>query len=164
MNRQFYQFWSDVFSGLAQGQKQLEEITTWMHQGFTGADNLTELFRRCYGLAPSGTDPSQALRIWQKAIADFQQAFNQFADQWGWVSQAEHQRVLDKNAALEEKITQQQDTIAVLRELLAREGLGHTELFQHMHASLGEQSKQFHALMESIKNAYQSESKDKSRD
>ena len=78
MNKQFYQFWSDVFSGMAQGQKHLEEISAWMDRGLPGAGDLGELFRRCYGLAPSGSESAQALRLWQNAIGDFQKVLGQF--------------------------------------------------------------------------------------
>jgi len=158
MNRQFYEFWGSFFTNVAQGQKQLEDMTAWMKQGFSGASDLGELFRRCYGLEQPKADGVQNSQIWQKSIADFQQAFSQLAAQWGWVTQTEHQQVLEKCAALEEKINQQQTTINGLRDLLTQEGLGSTELFQHLTSSLKEQSDQFHALMESINSAYKDKS------
>ncbi|MBC2744313.1 MAG: hypothetical protein HGJ93_15025 [Desulfosarcina sp.] len=88
----------------------------------------------------------------------FQNAFAKFAVQWGWVTQTEHQQALEKCAALEKKVQQQQATITQLRDLMAQEGLGHTELFRHLEDSLKEQSNQFQALMESIHSA----AKDKS--
>ena len=154
MNRQFYEFWGNFFTNVAQGQKQLEDMTTWMQQGFAGVSDLNELFRRCYGLKSSQADTAQESQVWQKSIADFQQAFAELAAQWGWVTQAEHQQILDKCAALEEQVKQQQATIQELRDLMAEEGLGHTELFQHLKHSLKEQSDQFHALMESFRDAY----------
>lgn len=158
MNRQFYEFCGNFFTNVAQGQKQLEDMTAWMKQGFAGGSDLSELFRRCYGLEQPKADGVQNSQIWQKSIADFQQAFTQLAAQWGWVTQTEHQQVLDKCAALEEKSKQQQTTINGLRDLLTQEGLGHTELFQHLNNSLKEQSDQFHALMESINSAYKDKS------
>ncbi len=153
MNRQFYEFWGNFFTNVAQGQKQLDDMSAWMKQGFSGTDDLTTLFQRCYGL--KAPEPGGALDIqsWQKAIADFQQTFAQFAEQWGWVTQTEHQQVLDKCAALEKKVQQQKVTITQLRGLLEQKGLGHTELFQHFKGALEDQSSQFQALMESISKA-----------
>ncbi len=153
MNRQFYEFWGNFFTNVAQGQKQLDDMSTWMKQGFGGTDDLTTLFQRCYGLKTP--EPSGALDIqsWQKAIADFQQTFAQLAEQWGWVTQTEHQKVLDNCAALEKKVQQQEATITQLRDLLNQEGLGHTELFQHFKGALEDQSSQFQTLMESISKA-----------
>ncbi|GAB6194113.1 hypothetical protein [Desulfocastanea catecholica] len=150
MNRQFYEFWGKYFTSVAQGQKQLEDMSAWMKHGFAGTDDLTALFRRCYGL--NTAEPGGALdeQTWQKAIDDFQQTFMQLAEQWGLVSKTEHQKILDKCAALEKKVAQQQTTITQLRNLLNQEGRGHAELFELFKGTLEEQSNKFTALMESI--------------
>ncbi len=150
MNRQFYEFWGNYFTSVAQGQKQLEDMAAWMKQGFVGTDDITALFRRCYGLNASASDNASADKTWQKAIADFQQTFTDFAEQWGWVSQNEHQRLLDKCAAQEKKIEQQQATITQLRDLLHQEGRGHAELFELFKDTFEEQSSQFNALIKNI--------------
>ena len=152
MNRQFCEFWGNYFINVAHGQKQLEDMSAWMKQGFAGTDDLTALFRRCYNLKESDSGGTVDLQTWQKAITDFQQTFTQFAEQWGWVTQTEHQQTLDKCAALEKKVEQQQATITQLRGLLDQEGRGHAELFQLFKGTFDEQSNQFHALMESISN------------
>ncbi len=154
MNRQFYEFWGTFFTNVAQGQKQLEEMTDWMQQGFAGANELNELFRRCYGLKSPKADDKQTVQMWQKAIEDFQQTLAQHAKQWGWVSQTEYQKVLDRCAALEKQVQQQQTTIKELRALVKEKGLGYSELFQHLNSSLKEQSEQFNALMENIRETY----------
>ena len=154
MNRQFFEFWGNFFTQVAHGQKQIEDMNAWVQQGLTGARELNELFQRCYGLKLPQSDNSQASQIWQNAIQDFQQSFTQLAEQWGWVSRSEHQKVLDRCQELEKQVRQQQEAIEDLRALLQEKGLGHNELFQHLNKSLKEQSDQFHALMESINEAY----------
>ena len=152
MDSQFYEFWGKFLINVAQGQKQVEEMSTWMKQGFVGADDLTTLFRRCYGLkAPDSASDPQA---WREAVAEFQNTFAQFAAQWGWVPQAEHQQALEKCAALEKQVEAQQAMIQQLRDLLAQKGLGYSELLQHMQGSLKDQSDQFQALMENIRRAF----------
>ncbi|MBT8361214.1 MAG: hypothetical protein HKP41_21355 [Desulfobacterales bacterium] len=153
MNRQFFEFWGNYFTNVAQGQKQIEEISAWMNKGFSGTDDLTRLFRRCYGLDEPEANASLVSQKWQKAITEFQENFSQTANAWGWVTKAEHQQVLDKCAELEKKIQQQQTTISQLRDLLNQEGLGHTELFQHFKNIYEDQSKQFQDLMKSINEA-----------
>ena len=125
-------------------------MSAWMKHGFTGTDAITALFRRCYGLNAPEPGGALDLQTWQKAIADFQQNFSQLAKQWGWVTQTEHQKILDKCAALEKKAEQQQATITQLRNLLNQEGRGHAELFELYKGTFEEQSNQFNALMESI--------------
>jgi hypothetical protein len=150
MNRQFYEFWGNYFTNVAHGQKQLEDMSTWMKQGFSGTDDLAALFRRCYGLNAPGSGGALDAQSWQKAITDFQQTFTQLAEQWGWVTQAEHRKMVDKCAALEKKVEQQQATITQLRNLLNQEGRGHAELFELFKGTFEEQNNQFHALMESL--------------
>lgn len=129
-----------------------------MHQGFAGASELDELFRRCYGLTTPGADDNQKAQMWRDAIEDFQQTLAQLAKQWGWVSQTEYQKVLDRCAALEKQVQQQQATIKDLRALMEEKGLGYGELFQHLKSSLREQRDQFQALMENIQEAYRDKS------
>ena len=153
MNRQFYEFWGNVFINAARSQKQLEEINTWMQQGVAGFNELTALFQRFYSPQAGETKAAPDAPNFQQALADLKDAFDQFAGLWGWVPQKEHQAVLERCAALEEQVQAQQTTISQLQELLAQEGLGHTELFLHFQKSLKEQSEQFHKLMESIHGA-----------
>ncbi len=156
MDSQFYEFWGQFLTNVAQGQKKVEEMSAWMKKGYAGADELTELFRRCYGLkAPDSASDPQA---WQEAIAQFQGTLTQFAAQWGWVPQADHQQALEKCAALEKKVEAQQTTIRELRDLLDQKGLGYSELLKHMQGSIKDQSDQFQALMESIGSAFKDKS------
>ena len=154
MNRQFYEFWASYFTQVAQGQKQIEDMNALMQQGLTSTKELNELFQRCYGLKLPDPENSEASQTWQNAMDDFQQNFEQLAEQWGWVSHRKHQEVLDRCNDLEKQVRQQQEMIEDLRALLHEEGLGHSELFQHINKSLKEQSDQFNALMKSINEAY----------
>ena len=154
MNRQFYEFWASYFTQVAQGQKQIEDMNALMQQGLTSTRELNELFQRCYGLKLPDPENSEASQTWQNAMDDFQQNFDQLAEQWGWVSRRKHQEVLDRCNDLEKQVRQQQEMIEDLRALLHEEGLGHSELFQHINKSLKEQSDQFNALMKSINEAY----------
>jgi uncharacterized protein YoxC len=158
MNRQFFEFWGNYFTNVAKGQKQLEEMSAWMKKGFSGTDELTQLFRRCYGLEEPEPNSSLDSQKWQKAIAEFQDTFSQTANAWGWVTKTEHQQIIDKCSALEEKIQQQEKTINQLRDLLDKEGLGHSELFQHVKDVYEDQSKQFQELMKSINEAVSNKS------
>lgn len=152
MDSQFYEFWGRFLINVAQGQKQVEEMSAWMKKGYAGADDMTALFRRCYGLeAPDSAHDRQA---WQKAIAEFHNTFAQFTAQWGWVPQAEHQQVLEKCTALEKQVEGQRATIRQLQDLLTQKGLGYSELMQHMQGSIKDQSDQFQELIENIRNAF----------
>ena len=158
MNRQFYEFWGNFFTNVAQGQKQVEELSEWMKQGFSGIDDLTALFQRCYGLKAPQSGGVQDSPAWQHAITDFQQAFSHLTAQWGWISQKEHRQALEKCAALEKKVQTQQATIEQLRGLLSQKGLGYSELYEHLKTSFKDQNDQFQALMENIHKAVKDKS------
>jgi hypothetical protein len=159
MNSQFYEFWGNFLTNVGQGQKQIEEMSEWMKRGFAGMDDITALFRRCYGLDGSDAGSDEDPQAWQQAVNDFQSGLTEFAAHWGWVPQDDHQKVLEKCAALEKQVEEQQAAIRQLRDLLAQKGLGHTELLQHMQGALKDQSDQFQALMKSIIGAFEDKSK-----
>ena len=154
-NVQFYEFLGNYFTNAARGQKQLEDMSSWIKQDFAGSDDITALFRRCYGLSAPKAGGTLDGQSWPKAMVDFQQTFTQLAEQLGWVTLTEHQQMVDKCAALEKKIELQQVTITQLRDLLYREGRGHTELFELFKGTFQEQSRQFNALLESISKGSQ---------
>lgn len=153
MNRQFYEFWGKYFTGVAQGQKQLEDMTNWMNKGFSQKDEMSKLFRSCYGLDKAGAGNTENLQQWQKAMADFGENFSQTASAWGWVSQAEHQKVKERCTELEKEVLQQKATISQLRDLLNQEGSGHKELTQHLKGAFETQNEQFHKLLKTISEA-----------
>ena len=155
MNKQFYEFWGNYFLHLARGQQQIENLSALMKQGVSGMNDLAALFRRSYGLTASSTaDNGSETPPWQNAMADFQHSLNQFAAVWGWVPQAEHQRVVRDCETLQKKVKDQDAVIAHLRDLLNQEGHGHTMLVDHLKRSLEEQNQQFQSLMESIRSSY----------
>ena len=150
MNWQFYDFWGNYFLQVAQGQKKMEDFAQWMKQGFNNLNDMAELFQRSYGLKAQKSGGDEGLRNWKNAIDEFQDACTQLAAQWGWISLEEHKKVVEKCAALEEKIEDQKKMIEQLRDLLTQKGMGHTELFKHLQDALKEQSTQFHELMRTI--------------
>lgn len=153
MNRHYYEFWGRFFTQLARFQKQLEEMNALMQQGFTVAGKLNKELLDRLGLSPPEADEPEAFQTWQQTMIGFQQALAPLAELWGWVPRSEHEKILNRCAALEKQVQQQQATINALRTLLDEKGLGHGELFVHLKNALKEQSDQFHALMESIHEA-----------
>lgn len=153
MNKQFYEFWGNFFLNIARGHQQIEDISTLMKQGISGMNDLAALFSRCYGIEAKAPDDESASLSWQTAVADYQRSLNQLATMWGWVPQAEHQRVVRDRDALRKKIEEQDAIIGELRDLLTQEGHGHTMLVDHLQRSLKEQNDQFQNLMETIRKS-----------
>jgi hypothetical protein len=52
----FLEFWGNYLIAVAQGQKQLQSLSRWMHQNFQGWEDLTALFKKSYGLETLAPD------------------------------------------------------------------------------------------------------------
>lgn len=158
MNWQFYEFWGKFLLQFAHGQKQSEDIQKWMQQGLKNLEEFADLFQRLYGqkdpLTGENTDSPQR----QQVAIDFHQMFAELAGPWGWVTRTEHQKALDRCAELEKTVIEQQAKINQLRDLLTKEGLGHSELFTHFQDSLQEQTRQFNILMNKMSGTADDES------
>lgn len=155
MNKAFYEFWGNYLLTLAHGHQQTENLSALMKQGLSGMNDLAALFRRCYGIeadTADGTDSASS--HWQDAMEDFKRAMNQFAGLWGWVPQADHQRVVRDRDDLQKQVQKQEVIISELRALLNEEGRGHAVLVDHWKRSIKEQNDQFQALMESIRSSF----------
>jgi uncharacterized protein YdiU (UPF0061 family) len=152
MNWQFYDFLGNYFHQVARGQKQMEDFSQWMQQGFNNFNDMAKLFQRSYGLKEIDPSVDSSAQTWEKAIEEFQETWVKLAGQWGWVSAEEHKKVLEKCAELEKEVDEKKIMIDQLRELLAQEGMGHAELFKHLQDSINEQSAQFHELMRTFGN------------
>jgi hypothetical protein len=154
MNKDFYEFWGNFLLNLARGHQQMENLSALMKQGVAEMNDLAKGFSDTYGrYAPAGAGDDSAAVAWQKAMADFQRSLSPFAALWGWVPQAEHERVVRDRDELQKKVKDQEDVIKQLRDLLNQEGRGHLMLVDHWKRSLKEQNDQFQALMKSIRNS-----------
>jgi hypothetical protein len=152
MNWQFYDFLGNYFHQVAQGQKQMEDFSQWMQQGFDNFNDMAKLFQRSYGLKEIDPSGDSSAQTWEKAIEEFQETWVKLAGQWGWVSAEEHKKILEKCAELEKEVDEKKIMIDQLRELMAQEGMGHAELFKHLQDSINEQSVQFQELMRTFGN------------
>jgi len=104
MDKQFLQFWGDSFVNSAKGQKQLEDMTKWMGQGFKGVDYLTDLFQKAYGLDRISDAGDEYVKMWKEAIENFEKSLNDYLDLMGVVPRKEHRILLNKYENLGEEV------------------------------------------------------------
>ena len=104
MDKQFLQFWGDFFVNSAKGQRQLEDMTKWMGQGFKGVDYLTDLFQKAYGLDRISDAGDEYVKMWKEAIENFEKSLNDYLDLMGVVPRKEHQILLNKYENLGEDV------------------------------------------------------------
>ena len=146
MNRHFLEFWGKALLQAAKSQKQLEDLAKWVPRGFLGLQDYTQLFKTSYGLAEMEEDNPDFLAVWKKAETDFRDSFREYLCLMGGVPREEYAALVRKYEALQEKLTEQAETIKQLRRLTEEKGLGleaTTLEFQQLIKKQGEQFQQF---------------------
>jgi len=150
MDRQFLEFWGNYLLAAARGQKQLEDLNQWIRQGFSGFEELTALLKTYYGLERPGTQDSGSDPAWQKAAAGFRNSFNAYLDLMGLVPRDKYQALEQKCDALRNKVADQEETIRILRSLVAEEGTYQGETVKVFKNLVKKQSDAFETLMKNL--------------
>ena len=147
MDRQFLEFWGNYLLSVARGQKQLEDVTRWIHGGFSGVDELTALFKKYYGLEEQSQDAPESSAAWKKAAADFKKSFGDYFSIMGWVSKDEYQILKEENQILKQKIEALEQTISRLRDLLKNPGIDPGQALDVLQELINTQNAEFQKLM-----------------
>jgi hypothetical protein len=150
MDRQFLEFWGNYLLAAAKGQKQLEELNQWMRQGFSGFDDLTAMFKKFYGLERPPQENSDSANAWENAADGFRNSFNAYLDLMGLVPREKYQALEHDCAALQKKVADQEETIKVLRSLLADEGTYQGETTKVLQDLVNRQAEAFEKLMRNL--------------
>ena len=157
MDRHFLEFWGNFLVNAAKEQKRLEDLSKWMQQGFKGfedlmgSDDLTEMFRKFYGLEHMEKDTPANMETWKKASENFLESFKEYLDLMGMVSKDEHQALVKKYGELKEKVAGQEKTINNLRLLLeGKRAESQGELVKGFQNLIDKQSRQFQETMETF--------------
>ena len=150
MDSQFLEFWGNYLLAAARGQKQLEDLNQWISQGFSGFEELAGMFKKYYGLEHPRKEDADSTRAWQNAAEDFRNSFNAYLDMLGVVPKDKYRALEQKYATLQKKAAEQEDTIEVLRKLLAEEGTYQGETAKVFQDLVNTQAEAFETLMKSI--------------
>lgn len=150
MDSQFLEFWGNYLLAAARGQKQLEDLNQWISQGFRGFEELTAMFQKYYGLERSPNEDADATKAWHTAAADFHNSFNAYLELMGVIPQDKYQTLEQKYAALQKKVIEQEDTIKVLRGLLAEKGTYQGETAKVFQDLVDKQADAFEKLLKNM--------------
>lgn len=158
MDKHFLEFWGNFMLNAARSQKQLEELTEWVHKGFTGFEELTSLFRKIYGLEGTSAGSADSVSAWKKAQEDFTKSMKDYMNLLGVVPLEEHIALVRKYEDLKEKVASQEETIRHLKMLLSESQGAHTaQVTQHFDELIKKQSDQFQNLMDGFNRLFQKE-------
>jgi len=162
MDKQFLEFWGNYLLAVAHGQQQMDDLNRWIKQGFTGVQQLNDMFKACYGLQDAGPKTGNFDKAWQSATATFNASLKEFFDKLGWVPRAEFERLNRENADLKQKTDELKKTVKRLQSLLDKEQPEQTRSVRALEELAHKQTEDFNKLMQSLKDAIQNTAGDKS--
>ena len=119
MDANFLEFWGNLLISLTRGQKQIDDMIRWVRQSFPGADDLTNLFRKTYGLNQPAQAPTGQAELWKETRATFQQSYGEYLKLLDVVPRADYEKLEKENDSLKRKIVELEGVVGNLRALLA---------------------------------------------
>ena len=119
MDANFLEFWGNLLISLTRGQKQIDDMIRWVRQSFPGADDLTNLFKKTYGLNQPAQAPSGQGELWKETRATFHQSYGEYLKLLDVVPRADYEKLEKENDSLKRKIVELEGVVGNLRALLA---------------------------------------------
>ena len=150
----FFEFWGNYLTAVARGQKQLEDLTRWVRQGFQGIEDLQEMFARSYGLDRLQPGSEAYKNAWKRATAEFRKSFRETFATMGWVAEEEVEMLRQENRHLKNQIAESEKTIRRLRGLLDAEGLDQEKAVTVFRDLIQKQSREFEKLMKNLSASF----------
>lgn len=150
MDKNFLEFWGNLLINAAKGQEQLEDMTKWMTQGLEGFEDLSNMFRKFYGLDGVDEASPQYLKKWQNAAEEFQKSFKDYLGLMGVVSKEEHLSLVKKYEDLKARVADQEETIKHLKMLIDQRGSSEETVTQTFQDLMNKQADEFQKLMKNL--------------
>lgn len=163
MDKNFLEFWGQMFLAMSKGQRQFDELSQWMKQGFGGAEGLSDLLRQVYGLEKTEKGTEEYLGLFEKASQAFQQSFREYLHLFELAPRDEYETLLKECDALKQKIVEQEQTIEHLRKILGEKGTASVETVQNLQNVLKKQTDQFQEMMKTMGEMFQQKRPSKSK-
>ena len=150
VDSKFLEFWGNYLVTVARGQRQLEDLSRWIRQGFQGLDDLRAAFERSYGLDRLQPNQKAYEAAWKQATAEFRKSFRETFAVLGWVAEEEADALRQENRQLRDQVAKQEQTIRRLRGMLEAQGLDQDKAVEVFRDLIQKQSREFEKLMKNI--------------
>jgi uncharacterized coiled-coil protein SlyX len=154
MDASFLKFWQGVMAQVAEGSRRWADLAGWMGSGFSGAPELTELFRTAYRLVPPTTGDPWQTKAWTEAAARFQTSLTQLLEAFDVVSRQRYEQLRREKAELEAKAAAQDQLIGQLRLELAQSRLESGRVVDGFRQLTQLQEAQFRQVSDSIQRFF----------
>ena len=163
MDKNFLEFWGQLFLSMSKGQRQFDELSQWMQKGFGGAEGMSTLFRQVYGLEKTKKGGEEYLNLYEKASEAFQQSFREYLHLFELAPREEYENLMKECEALRQKVSEQEQTIGDLRKILSEKGMESVETVQNLQNVLKKQTDQFQEMMKTMGQMFQQRPPSKSK-
>lgn len=137
----------------ARGQQQLEDLNKWINQGFSGFKELSALFEKYYGIETPRHKNHESDDAWQSTAACVRDSYEAYLNMIGAVPKEKCRQLEQKLSDLEKKVAERDETITILRNLLAEKGTYQGETVKALQDLVNKQAGAFESFMKSIAEA-----------
>jgi len=155
MDKQFLEFWGNTFLSVAKGQQQLDDFVKWLSGSFREFQDITSLFNRFYGLDAMPKDTPDYFTIWEKAMGEFRESFQEFLTMMDFVSRKDYIDLSRESEDLKKRVAEQEEAISHLRTLLHEKVKEPDKSVQDFQALIDEQARHYQEFMKSIGKAFE---------
>ena len=159
MDKQFLEFWGNLLLQAAKGQAQMENFSRWLSQSSSSVQNLTDLFKRTYGLDVNrASDPDKSPE-WQKAFDRFHKSYEDYLALLSVVPLARYRELEAQNAALEKEVARLKKDLKQSSRRSSDASQGQPEeVISEFQNLLLKQQREFEALTQEMSNHWHDKS------
>jgi hypothetical protein len=149
MDRSFYEFWGRYFLALARGRQQMEDVASWVRQGFQGYEGLSEAFRKAYGLDRE-ENPSEAVEFWRQTSDSFLASLREYLALFTVVPREDLEALQRENAELKQAVARLEETIRLQKTLSTDSALDPSGMIEGFQDLMKKQTEEFQKLMDGM--------------
>lgn len=161
MDKNFLEYWGQIFMNAAQGQQQLENWNKWFRQSMGGENPfLKSMFNQQETEKPQETTP-EIFEITKKATDAYKEMFKASLSMFDMISKEEYNKLLNENEELKEKILRQEEIIKNVKTKSKNDNYGQEDVVDNLTKIVKDQTQQFQDLMNQIGKYYKKDSSKK---
>jgi hypothetical protein len=150
MDRQFLEFWGNVFLSAAKGQQQIEDMVKWLSGSFKDFPDMLALFSRLYGFDALAKDSPDYTSLCEKNMEEFRRSFDEFLAMMDCVSRKDYLALSQENEKLKTRIADQEETIDHFRTLLHEKVKTPNKSLQDFQSLIDEQARNYQEFMKGL--------------
>lgn len=157
MDEKFLEFIGQLFLNAAKGKKQYEDMLNLGRKGMAGFEEMTSMYLKFCGLAPSGKKTDEYLETWNRASEEFRKSFKEYLNLMGVVPKEDYLKLVKRCEELKSRAADQEETIRNLQVLLGEKGTDQGETAKVFKELMEKQSEQFVEMMKTVGGYFKKE-------